>query len=295
MDDIIELTFSFDGNEAEQHRIDLYDVAKSLEGFQRSLALTTHLLLNDEVITKAPALKKAEIYAIPPEKGSWKITVVIGALLTGIYKLGTIPQNVPLGHIVHSAYDYVLSKSLGVHVDYNKTLGQLYKEKDIGEMPIIKESQLDSVIEKCSSSIKDMHRPIFKSSTAINAKISSSINSQSKNLTATLTMDTYEYINLSHLKSASTLVHGYISSYNTNTFSGRIYITELNRPIVFELSYNLRQRKDTISLIVNSLREHALDLEERQQLNCMVKKIETISGRLISYHILSISKNEDKN
>lgn len=180
VEDIIEFTFSFGGNEAENHRIDFYDIAKSLEGFQRSLALTTHLLLNNEVITQAPALKKATIYAIPPKAGSWEITAVIGILFTGIYKLGTLPKDVPLGHIVHSAYDYVLSKSLGVNVDYNKTLGQLYEEGKTGELPIIRESQLDSIIEKCSSSIKEMHRPIYKSSTAIDAKISSRFNSEKK-------------------------------------------------------------------------------------------------------------------
>lgn len=115
-----------------------------------------------------------------------------------------------------------------------------------------------------------------------------------KQLSTTLTADTYAHINLNNMKSGSTLVHGYISSYNSNTFAGRIFITELNRPISFELGYNLRQSKDALSLIVNSLREHVLKIKDRQQLNCMVNKIEDISGRLISYHILSVTKNEDK-
>lgn len=62
----LQFTLSFQGNESNKHQMDLYDAALSLIGFQRTLALTTSLMLNGEIITQAPALKNATIMSTPP-------------------------------------------------------------------------------------------------------------------------------------------------------------------------------------------------------------------------------------
>jgi len=74
---MISFTLSFEGRDTDRHEIDFYDVAQALIGFQRSLAITTHLVLNGEVITQAPSLKNARVFATPPEEGSWKILATI--------------------------------------------------------------------------------------------------------------------------------------------------------------------------------------------------------------------------
>ncbi|WP_456299375.1 DUF7946 domain-containing protein [Methylocystis borbori] len=93
---MVEIRFdlAFQGGSTDKHVIDFYDVAYALMGFERSLALTVHAVLNDEVITQAPALRGAQIFASPPESGSWKLTaVVVTGLGTGIYALGTAPKD----------------------------------------------------------------------------------------------------------------------------------------------------------------------------------------------------------
>lgn len=121
----LQVELSFHGEDAEEHIIDFYDAAQALVGFQRSLAITTHLIVNGEVITQAPSLKNARILSHPPEEGSWKTTaVVVTGIVGGAFTLGTAPKDTPIGHLIASAYDYVVSESLGFHVDYDKTLGQ---------------------------------------------------------------------------------------------------------------------------------------------------------------------------
>lgn len=66
----LSFTLSYSGDQADDHEIDFYDVAQALVGFQRTIALTAHLVINGEVITQATALKGVRITAVPPEEGS---------------------------------------------------------------------------------------------------------------------------------------------------------------------------------------------------------------------------------
>lgn len=53
-----DIKLKFEGNLSDNHVLDFYDAARAMMGFQRSLALTTHLVVNGEIITQAPSLKK---------------------------------------------------------------------------------------------------------------------------------------------------------------------------------------------------------------------------------------------
>ncbi len=291
----MQFELSYSGNDSDAHEIDLYDVSQALIGFQRSLAITTHLILNGEIITQAPALKGAQIYAFPAEEGSWKINAGVLILGTVGYHVLTAPNNTPLGHLVYSAYDYVISESLGFHVDYDKSLGQLYEEnkkKNI-ELPVVREAQLDSVIEKCSVAITEIHRPIYKTQTADMAEISGIIGNRKVPLNKQFTFETFQYVIEEHTEDEVNIISGFISSYNSNTFKGRIYVPEEERPISFTLSESA-QSEHCIQLVVDSLRANALrgfDVEANK-IFCIVQKVTSRSGHLKSYKILDISANQ---
>ena len=286
----VQFELSYFGADTEAHEIDLYDVSQALVGFQRSLAITTHLVLNDEIITQAPALKGAQIFAFPAEAGSWKINA--GIVLVGAYNLLTLPNNTPLGHLVYSAYDYVLSESLGIHIDYDKSIGQLYEEsrqkKD--NLPAIRQSQLDSAVEKCSVAITEMHRPIFKTQTAETAKIYTKLHNRRVPLTATFSMDSFQYIIEEYAEEGHISISGFVSSYNSNTFKGRIYVPTEGRPISFALEKSA-QNEESIQLIVDSLRANALRgyNAEPSEIYCIAKRITTRGGTLKSYMIFAVA------
>lgn len=255
--DLLQFTLSFTGELADQHRIDLYDVSQAIIGFQRSIALTTHLVLNQKIITQAPALKGAEILALPPTDGSWKINSVV--VLTALYSLGTLENNSPLGHLVYSLYDYVVSESLGVHVDLDKSLGQLYEEaqKNKVKLPVIKQHQADSLIEKCNTAMHEIHRPIYMTGTAGKAEIMATINREHLPLKTSFSIQTWEYIHETRTSDEEEYFVGRVSSYNSNTYKGRIYVEKFGRPVSFELSKNARSQK-IIELVTSSLQSNAL-------------------------------------
>jgi hypothetical protein len=281
------ITLSYSGGLADENQIDLYDASHALVGFQRTLALTTHLLLNDEIITQATSLKGAHILSLPPQEGSWKTvaTVVFGTMLA----TGTASRDSMLGHLATSAYDYVVSETLGFHVDFDEALGQQLEEYAAthGE-PKITQPRVDSLIEKCESSIVDMHRPIVKSRTAIRGEIISVYSDVYREIGPTMDVQTYDYVNYTEQSEDIEIINGKISSYNMNTFHGRVFVNEEGRPVPFLLS-ELARTPVNIGPIVASLSGNALKLPDRGSTVALQAYRRTSrSGRLKSFIVIAI-------
>jgi hypothetical protein len=292
MEAAISFSLTFGGGDADHHHIDLYDVSQALIGFQRSLALTAHLVVNGEIITQAPSLKGARILSTPPEDGSWKVVAVV---LTGAYAVTTAPKDTPLGHIIHSTYDYVVSESLGFHVDYEKSLGQLYEENKAKKLklPKIEQHQVDSLIEKCTTAITDIHRPIFKTQSATQAVIQSNMGGIPKLVGGRMDFSTFQYIHEVFVSERPETIAGRVSSYNSNTFKGRVYVASEGRPVAFELSDKCRSNQIVqlivASLSVNAIKEYG---NEWSLVYCKVFKNMSRSGHLKSYTIVEVSHSE---
>lgn len=255
----LELSLSYVGQDADNHELDFYDAAVALIGFQRSLALTAHFVLNNEVITQAPALKGARIFVIPPEAGSWKIkAALVAAGATALYHLGTAPKDTPIGNLVGSAYDYVVSNALGFHVDYGKTLGRQYEELKHRGLPVgdVSKQRFDAVTEKCEVAIREMHRPIVKSQTADAAYIQASTSQGVRDFDFALSRQTYDHMQLALPSLEGADFVGRVSSYNLNTFKGRIFIGDEGRPVSFEVAESARNPQ-TITAIARSLAANA--------------------------------------
>ena len=262
-------------------------------GSQRSLAITTHLVLNGEIITQAPALKGAKIWASTPKAGSWELPVVIGMVGTAVWKVGTAPKDSVVGHLVRSAYDFVVSSVIGVHVDFEKTIGQQLDDMRSEGMnpPRLRTSQFDSAAEKCEVPIRDMHRPIVFSETASRARILGP--TPSGLIARPLTVATYENIVHGAPAKRLTQIAGRVSSYNLNTFKGRIYLEGAGRPVAFEIDPDARTptviRAITRSLAFNARRAPTAQSEVR----LVVRPRETRTGRLSQLTVHNVMSPED--
>ncbi|WP_146130846.1 hypothetical protein [Sphingopyxis lindanitolerans] len=261
---MIEFELKFDGGFADQGLIEFYDAAKALAGFQRSLALTTHLAINGEIITQAPYARGFKIFVPPFQEGSWKTKaiIVLGATVT----LTSAGKDSPLGHLVTSIYDAALYNTMGFHVDYDKTLQQLYSENS---RPSITPEKLDSLCEKIENSIADMHRPIVISETATRAQVEK-CGSRSGSIGPVMSPMTYEYVKQTRREDEESFVDGFVSSYNINTFTGRLYSEEEGRPIPFELEEGARVRR-IVGMLTRSQHingQSRFDPKARVRLHC---------------------------
>jgi hypothetical protein len=286
----LEFTLSFEGSSADQHLLDFYDAAVAFSGFQRTLALTAHLVLNGEIITQAPSLKGARILSYPVEVGSWKsVAVVTGTLLLAG---GVASKDSALGYLFTSALDYVISESLGFHVDYDKSLGVQIEELKSTTDAIPKEldeGKLEALIEKTENSIKDMHRPIVNSRTADVAVIGESAEGDITRTTGPkLVQETFDYINVTRLSDTEAKFVGSVSSYNSNTYKGRVYIQDEGRPVPFTLS-DLARTPREIAKIVRSLSTNAIDrFDKNAEITFSALVYESKNGKLKSYLITNV-------
>lgn len=85
-----------------------------------------------------------------------------------------------------------------------------------------------------------MHRPIVWSETAYRAGIFSRVGSRTIPLSHGLDRETFEYIDYTERSDDAEDIYGLVSSYNINTYKGRIYVHEERRPIPFELAMTAR-------------------------------------------------------
>ena len=232
---MLSIDLVYDGRDADSGVLNFYDAAHALVGFQRSLALTTHLVINGEIITQAPSLRGARIIVTPPQEGSWRVSAAILAA-SGFYSLTTAPTDTPPGHLVHSVFDWAIREALGVPVDYDKTLQELYREgreQEEGALHIPQQSQVESLVEKCESAFREMHRPIVKSRSASQGSVVQHRNAELRAIGVPFTSSTYDNLLYAEKDMEPISVKGKVSSYNINTFKGRIYLSEEKRTLPF--------------------------------------------------------------
>lgn len=280
----VDMRLKFNGELAETGEIDFYDVAQALEGFQRSLALTTHLIVNGEIITQAPSLKKAKIIVAPPAHGSWE---VIATIIGGIGYLGTRPKDTPVGHLIHSAYDYVLKNAFGIKLDYEKSLGEVLEKQSQTIGRNLNQGRLDDLTEKCETAIKNMHRPIVRSKTAKVAQVERLQRDSTSGPRTNLSEQTFEALDFERRSTTSKVYEGLVSSYNINTKKGRFYILDLSRTVPFILSESLSGRTVSMQIAQNMERLAEGDLASSIKFGALENQ--SRSGRMKSLFVVSIN------
>lgn len=289
MSDILTLEISYEGSSSDIHRIDLYDVSRAMMGIHRSLAITTHLILNKSMISKCTALKNAEIISLPSEEGSWKmrIAIAVGSIVTAAM---VAPQNSFLGHVIYSAYDYVLSESVGIDLDYEKSLGKLYLENKDKNIYIPEQHTLDEVADRCHNSLIDIHRPIYESKTAQTAQMKVFIGDKEIKFNSYFNQETFEYLSEEIYKDELFSITGRIVGFSATNYSGRISVDGIDRNIQFKLDSEVKTNEN-FEKIIESLKNSTLKNSTPINVTFDVKVIQTKKGKIKKYIVKKVWQN----
>ena len=263
---IFKINIRFEGNESDLHKIDLYDVAESIKGLSRTLALVSHLIVHNESIENISSLKDIDILAMPPEEGSWRMTIVVSATATLAY-FASLPKDTPAGHLAWSLYPYVIKKTSGQTLDYNKPLQDHFLEDDE------KKNMIEEVIDNCRNPTKMIHKPVPNSKTATKIIIS-----QADDPENTLKLDAKTYEFFRDVRKPDEKIEVWISRYNVETLRGRYRIDGEKSTIPFVLLKSANNEKMT-SLISKNLRDYGYSRHDSD--NRTFKKIKFNGYRIV--------------
>lgn len=248
----------YEGRSADQHVMDLYDFSVALRGFERGLALTSHFVLNNEIITQATAVRGVKILCSPPEAGSFKIPAYITAAGVAVYSIGSLEPNNPLGHLIYSVYDLAIHEATGQPLDYGQSLREIYEnalEQGSEGLLMPSKTQFESLVEKVEPSIAEIHRPITGEGTATSGTIQDTRAMENDSENLVLSEKTYSALRYRYRTKEVQKIIGRVSSFNMNTFNGRFVIEDVPRPISFHLTPGGRTEKG-VGLIGESLAEN---------------------------------------
>ena len=184
----------------------------------------------------------------------------------------------------------MISELLGFHVDYDKTLGVQYEE--LLESKKLDQSRFDSVVEKCQVAVREMHRPIVFSETATQAVITHDVGKHTEIIGNPLTSETFEYINFTEESRGTSHHVGRVSSYNLNTFRGRIFVPKEGRPIPFLLSEATRKNRD-VAIVAESLSLNARSGGRDGDISFSAYRFTSRSGQLKNLLIIDVERLSD--
>lgn len=286
---------------SSQNSVQFYDFAHALVGFERAISLTTHLLINGEVLTQSPSTKGFQLVAVPFEEGSFASRVLMyigGGSLSLIMAAGVASPDSAFGWLARSALEYVIEETLGFEPNFDDSLGnqieQYRLEQD--DHPIsddLSQGRFDSLIEKIEPGLKAVHRPIIRSQSAEVAQIGYKVAGSEGYLGGYFSQETYDHIDRTITSDDFSTYEGNISSYNTNTFKGRIFVSQEKRTIPFELSDQARNianiNKITRSLSANGSARLSRPYNTQADISITGLRNESVHGRLKSIFVTDVA------
>lgn len=206
------LRLRFSGESIEKHGLDLYDGSTSFWGIAQAIQIVVHAYMTGEVVSRATALKGAEIFFGGPRRGSV------------LFDLVTIIEQYPATAALTGAafYDFVkfsLSKAAGLLKAKPET-PSVYKKLEADE------TFFDLLAETLEGSLQRAHR-------AIDYGVDQITIERPRSGLLTLDKSTSLWVNTREVDPTVKEYSGNITRYNSISRNGRAYIRELGKVLPF--------------------------------------------------------------
>lgn len=209
----------YEGGDADEGLLPLYDGATSLYGFAQSLCIVTHAYMNYDVVSRATALKGAKIYISPPKRGSFVVEFLI------LMEANPAITGVAGGLLAAPFYDFVkftVGKAVGL-LDMDpetKIVDQAYKRD---------EPFFDDLAATLEGSLQRAHRPLGGQE-----RVAYLERPRSKLLE--LNQNTKDWVETRDTNPISQDYKASVTQFNSITKNGRAFIPAYNRVVPFKPS-----------------------------------------------------------
>ncbi len=268
--EIINLKYKikFDGGDADQHRLEAYPAAQSLEGLTWALGLTLHFGVTGDVRGRGNLSRSAKIFISPPRRGSvlneLNILVQENPFLVatvGAYAVGTVTP------YINGLIKYTFNQALGEGGEFPTGAKRLLRK--------LNGDDLDKLVTRIEPPLTRAHAVIGKTADTITFK-------SKRTDIAELNHDTKAYLD-AKLTDAFETIDTNVTSFNVLTGNGRLYDHETEGTAAFSLSSS--PREGTKSTIIASMEQFASG--RKGTIRVVVQRVETVEHRLKKFVVAS--------
>ncbi len=227
----IKFRIKYEGGDADQNRLELYDAGVSIHGIARALAISMHAFLNNGAIrSRVEKIAGAKIYIHPSKQGSFEELIVIAIN-------SDIASTIGLTVAANASWEFVKwswAKATGQQV------GELTSRhaRKLLENNEDLESDLAVALEK---PLEQMHRPL-----ASNEDMRISVTRNKTNDSIVFDQNTFAYVETTTESSLSRGILGNVTRYNILSGNGRFYDDTLERTISFGLDSEVSSQEKQI-------------------------------------------------
>lgn len=260
----IHFKIVYNHGDANQHRLDMYDAAVSLQGFAKALAITTHALINEgEIRRKGNKAEGAQIFINPSRKGSFEelITIIINN-----------PEATIGVSVVSNAFWDLIKWT------WSKTVEKYYEP----ETPFVKrlndrtEPFIGDIEEALEIPLEQAHRPIKKCE-----DMTISITRPRTGEVITLDAETLKSVSLQTENNLLKNIIGNVTKYNIISGIGRFYDDGIEHTVSFKIPDNFPSEKRQIF----TWSMHHAQNGDGGKIELEVKRVKSAKGVLKRYLI----------
>lgn len=246
------LKLRFSGPTVEREGLDLYDGSTSFYGFAQALQIAVHAYMTGEIVSRATALKGAEMYFGSPRRGSVLFDII------------TVIEHYPATAGIAGAafYDFIKT-AFGKAAGYLNTKPETPAVQKIA----IDETFFDQLAETLEGSLQRAHR-------AIDHGVKQVTLERPRSELVVFNKQTSEWVNTRDENPNIEEFTGNITRYNSISGNGRAFVRELGKVIPFRPSVTFPDNKR--GLLTWSL--HGNTVSGEKELRFWASKIESATG-----------------
>lgn len=246
------LKLRFSGKMVEKNGLDLYDGSTSFYGFAQALQIATHAYMTGEIVSRATALKGAEMYFGAPRRGSVLFDIV------------TIIEQYPATAGIAGAAFYDFMKTA-----FSKAAGYLNTKPETPPVQkmAIDETFFDQLSETLEGSLQRAHRAIDRGVQRVTLE-------RPRSELVIFNQATSEWVNTRDENPTVEEFTGNITRYNSISGNGRAFVRELGKVIPFRPGPAFPDNKR--GLLTWSL--HGNTVSGEKELRFWASKIESAKG-----------------
>lgn len=247
------LKLRFSGTTVEKNGLDLYDGSSSFYGFAQALQIATHAYMTKEIVSRATALKGAQMYFEAPRRGS-----VLFDIVTVLEKYPTTA-----GLAGAAFYDFI-------KFSLSKAVGKLTVKAEtpaIQKLDELDNTFFDQLAETLEGSLRRAHRSIDNGVHHVTLE-------RPRSTLITFDVETSAWVNTRDENPDVEEFSGNITRYNSLSGNGRAFVRELERVVPFRPSDTFPVSKKghlTWSL-------HGDNIRASKELKFKASKIESARG-----------------